>query len=374
MRRAMAIGILATGILAIGVAGGVYAWARDAAPFASTRLADGLPGEAVAATSATVAASQVPPATTPGTPGGTGRGLAFVINSAQASIDLIDVGSRRLVRRVPVLREPHHMALTPDHRFLLVGDTGGNEMLFLDPVTGAVTRRLPVSDPYQFGFSPDGKWLVVDGLLRNQVDLYDAATMRLAHRVKLASMPSHENFSPNSSVVYVSLQGTDSLAAIEVATGRVLWQSVVGPAPAGVLWHDGRLLVGVMGADYVAVVDPANGAVLRRVTTARGAHVLFVPPDQRAIYATNRIDGVVVVLDPATLAELRRFRIPGGPDDMDFAPDGRIWVTQRFARSLAVVDPRTGSYQTVPTGRSPHGIWLNTHDAFPASPMTVSAR
>ena len=108
--------------------------------------------------------------------------LAFVLNSGAASISLIDVATEHELRRIPVLREPHHMALTPDHTSLLVGDSGGNELLFLDPRTGELQRRMPVADPYQLQFSPDGRWLVITGLARNQIDLYDAATMKLVHR------------------------------------------------------------------------------------------------------------------------------------------------------------------------------------------------
>jgi len=272
------------------------------------------------------------------------------------------------------MREPHHMALTPDHRFLVIGDTTANEMLFLDPTNGTVERRITVSDPYQFGYSPDGKWLVVNGLLRNQVDIFDAATMQLAARVPVSSMPSHLTFSPDSATVYVSLQSSNSLVAIDVRSGKPVWKSVVGPVPAGVLWHRGKLLVGIMGADYVAVVDPATGHVERRVQTAKGAHVLFAPPDGKVIYVTNRVDGSIVVLNPDSLSEIRRFRIPGGPDDMDFAPDGKIWVTRRWAQSVAVVDPLTGAFQTIQTGRSPHGIWLNTHDNLHGSATLMSER
>ena len=115
-----------------------------------------------------------------------------------------------------MLREPHHVALSPDGKSLLVGDTVGNEMLFLDPLTGAMQKRMPVADPYQLGFSPNGKFLVVNGLARNQVDVYDAASMQLLKRFPTASMPSHLDYAPDSSRVFVSLQGTDSLVAIDL--------------------------------------------------------------------------------------------------------------------------------------------------------------
>ncbi len=301
------------------------------------------------------------------------RPLAFVINSNDATVSLIDTETRTEIQRIPVLREPHHMALTPDGSSLLVGDTAGNAVFFLDPATGATQRRVAISDPYQLQFSPNGKWLTVAGLARNQIDIYDAATLTLAHRIPAASMPSHINYSPDSSVAYVSLQGTDSLVAIDVRSGAVLWKAVVGKTPAGVLWLDGKILVGIMGSDYVAVVDPATGTVERRVQTAKGAHNLFVSPDGRTLYVCNRVDGSISLLDPKTLAVRGRIAMSGGPDDMDFAPDGKIWVTRRWAHTVAVLDPATGQFSTIETGRSPHGIWLNTHPSTPA-PTQVSAK
>ena len=50
------------------------------------------------------------------------EGLAFLINSNEASVSLFDVTTRTELRRIPVLREPHHMALTPDGKSLLIGD------------------------------------------------------------------------------------------------------------------------------------------------------------------------------------------------------------------------------------------------------------
>jgi DNA-binding beta-propeller fold protein YncE len=286
-------------------------------------------------------------------------GLAYVINSGGASISLVDMTSQRELRRIPVLREPHHVALSPDGKSLLVGDTVGNEMLFLDPATAALQKRMPVADPYQLGFSPNGKFLVVNGLARNQVDVYDAAGMQLLKRFPTASMPSHLDYAPDSSRVFVSLQGTDSLVAIDLNKLAILWTAKIGKTPAGVLWHDGRVLVADMGTDYVAVVDPADGHVTGRIHTGKGAHNLFISPDRKVIWVNNRVGGTTTSLDAATLAPIRSYAIPGGPDDIAFAPDGKLWITRRWAEKVAVLDPTTGEYQTIEVGRSPHGLFLN---------------
>ena len=123
---------------------------------------------------------------------------------------------------------------------------------------------------------------------------------------------------PTAAWVFVSLQGTDRLIAIETASGHVLWNTKVGRTPAGVLWNRGHLLVGIMGEAHFAVVDPVDGHVIRTVPTGRGAHTMFVTHDGKLIYATNRVDGTLTVIDPETLAVLRTIRLPGGPDDLDY--------------------------------------------------------
>lgn len=286
-------------------------------------------------------------------------GVAYVINSAGASISVVDMATQQEVRRIPVLREPHHLVLSPDGKSLLVGDTAGNEVLFLDPATGAIQKRIPIADPYQLGFSPDGRFLVVAGLARNQIDVYEAPGMKLLKRFPVIATPSHVAYAPDSGAVYVTLQDSDRLVAIDLKKLEVLWNQPVGKTPAGVLWLNGKLLVADMGTDYVAQIDPADGRTLAKIQTGKGAHNLFLSPDRKILWVNNRAGGTTVALDATTLKLIRGYTIPGGPDDIDFAPDGKLWITRRWAAKVAVLDPATGSYQTVAVGRSPHGLFLN---------------
>lgn len=298
-------------------------------------------------------------------------GIAFVLNSAGASISVIDMATQKEVRRIPALREPHHLALSPDGTSLLIGDTAGNQMMFLDPNTGAVQKRMPIADPYQLWFSPDGRFLTVNGLARNQVDVYDAADMKLLKRFHVVATPSHLAYAPDSSTVFVSLQDSDKLAAFDLRTMTEKWTVPVGKTPAGVLWLNGKLLVADMGTDYIAQVDPANGHVLDHIPTGKGAHQLFLSPDRKILWVNNRAGGTTISLDAATLKPIRTYAIPGGPDDMDFAPNGKIWITRRWAEKVAVLDPATGVYETIEVGRSPHGIFLNPKAP---SPTMLSSR
>ena len=222
---------------------------------------------------------------------------------------------------------------------------------------------MPVADPYQLGFSPDGKWLTVTGLARNQVDVYDAATTAAGQALPARSMPSHLAYSPDSSVVYVSLQGTGRLAAIDLAA----W---LGAVERRGRQHAGRRDVArrqrcwspIMGTDYVAVVDPADGHVERRVLTGRGAHQIFLPPGRQDDLCQQPRRRHDVALDATTLDDRAPTRSRGGPDCIDFAPDGKLWITQRFAQKVAVLDPASGD--VCRRSRRPLAAWHlpNAHD------------
>ena len=194
-------------------------------------------------------------------------GVAFVVNSNAASISVVDMATMQEVRRIPTLREPHHLTISPDRKSLLVGDTAGNQMMFLDPASGEVQKRVAVADPYQLIFSPDGKILTVAGLARNQVDVYDYPAMTLRKRFPAKSTPSHIAYSPDGATVFVTLQDSDKLMAIDLRKMEPKWTQPIGKTPAGVMWHNGKVLVANMGTDYVAIADPADGRVVGKIVT-----------------------------------------------------------------------------------------------------------
>jgi DNA-binding beta-propeller fold protein YncE len=284
--------------------------------------------------------------------------MVFVLNSGDASISVLDARERTELRRMPALREVHHAVLTPDGSTLVVGDSGGNELIFLDPGTGELRNRVRISNPYHLEYSPDGKYLVVASLRRDQVDIYDAGTMALLGRLQQPDKPSHVAFSPDSRFAYVTLQGTGEVVAVDLVTRMAAWTVAVGPEPAGIIWHRGRLIIGLMGSTNFVQLDPMTRQVTHAFSVGRGAHVVVASPDGRSLYATARVESGLWEVDADTLEVRRRFDVPGGPDCISFDPDGRLWMTLRWLGRVGVLDPRTGTLEQIRVGRSPHGIFV----------------
>jgi YVTN family beta-propeller protein len=289
--------------------------------------------------------------------------IAVVLNSQDATVSVINKLTYAELRRIPVGKEPHHLMQTPGGAALIVASSAGNELLFLDPTSGEVERRLAnIADPYQIGFSPDGRWFVVNALRLNRVDIYAADGFKLVKRIPLGRTPSHMAFDRASTHVFVTLQESDEIAAIDLATAQIEWKMPVGRQPAGI-WmtpDDRHLLVGIMGRDYVEVIDWRARKSVRKIVTAQGAHNFQALGDRRHVLVSNRAADSISVVDQETLTVVATFSVPGGPDDMEVSHDGKeLWVTNRWARSVSVVDLATYKVvRRIPVGRSPHGIFF----------------
>jgi YVTN family beta-propeller protein len=287
--------------------------------------------------------------------------LAMVMNSGEASVSVIDMTTRKVVRTLPTLREPSHWALSPDRSKLYIADASGNALFILDPVTGNPLGHKVIADPYQLGYTPDQRYLVVNALRLNFVDIYDAVDLHLVKRLSVGGMPSHLDFSPDSRWSFNSMQESGTLVSIDLASLAPRWKTKVGSTPAGVLWHQGKVLCCVMGTHDVVQMDPASGAILRRIETGIGPHNIFRTADGETIYVSNRVGGTLAALDPDTLAVRRTYPLhASGPDDLGVAPDGKLWIALRFREQVAILDPASGEYETIDVGRAPHGIFLNT--------------
>ena len=291
--------------------------------------------------------------------------VVVVLNSRDATISLIDQNTFKEIGSFPVGKEPHHLMPTPDNKSLIVAAATGNELYFLDPKTGKIQSLVKdIADPYQIGFSPNQKWFISNGLRLDRIDIYgfDGKTLKLAKRLPLPKMPSHMTFSADSTLAFITLQGTDEIAAVDLATQTVKWTMPIGKQPAGIyMTPDNKyLLVGVMGSDYVAVVDWRTQKIIKKIKTGDGAHNFRPQGDKRHVFVSNRVAGTINILDLETLENVGAINVPGGPDCMEVTADGKtMWVTQRWVKQVSVVDIASRKViKTIPVGRSPHGIYF----------------
>lgn len=294
----------------------------------------------------------------------------FVLNSQDANIHVIDPDSWSVTRRIPTGKEPHHLYLTPDEKSVIVANAANDSLTFIDTRTAEVQRVVRnIIDPYHLRFSPDMKWLVTVANRLNHIDLYrwDGSNLTLAKRIPSAKTPSHLWIDSNSTTVYTTMQDSDELVAVDLATQTIKWRVKTGSLPADVFGtaDDRFLLVGMTGGREVQVFDisvqPAR--LVKSIPTGEGAHAFRALGDGRHVLVSNRVANTISKIDLQTLEVVGSFKAPGGPDCMEVTADGRLLlVSSRWIQKMSVIDLATGRLvRQVRVGKSPHGIWTLEH-------------
>ncbi|MEJ8854023.1 YncE family protein [Variovorax robiniae] len=296
----------------------------------------------------------------------------FVLNSLDATVSVIDPVSWAEKQRIPTGKEPHHLYLTPDEQSLIVANSAGDSLTFLNPRTAEVQRVVHgIIDPYQLQFSRDMKWFVTAGNRLNHVDIFrwDGKELKLAKRIATGKTPSHIWIDRTSTIAYVTMQDSDELIAVDLATQAIKWRTPTGAMPADIYGINGdkTLLVGLTGSDGVQVFDVSGPQpkAIGKILTGKGAHAFRAAGDGKSVFVSNRVSNSISRIDIQTLKVTDDYPVPGGPDCMDVSADGKtLFVTSRWAKKLSVVDLAAHKVvRQVNVGRSPHGVWTLDHGA-----------
>ncbi|MGH6638162.1 MAG: YncE family protein, partial [Polaromonas sp.] len=290
----------------------------------------------------------------------------FVLNSLDDSVSVINPGTWTETKRIATGKQPHHLYLTPDEKSVIVANALSDSLTFIDPKTAEVQRTVRgILDPYQLRFSPDMKWFVTAANRLNHIDIYrwDGKNIKLAKRVATGKTPSHLWIDSKSSTISSTMQDSDELIAVDLASQSIKWRTRTGSLPADVYGtaDDRLLLVGLTGSDAVEVYDVSGKTPQRSkvIKTGAGAHAFRALGDKRHVLVSNRVANSISKIDLQTLEVVDNYAAPGGPDCIEVSPGGKqILVSSRWARKLTVIDVASRKIvQQVNVGKSPHGVW-----------------
>ena len=140
----------------------------------------------------------------------------YVPNLRGNSVTVIDPTTLKVVDSFKVGRSPQHIVPSWDMRTLWVANNAergkDGSLTPINPRTGKPGKELPVDDPYNVYFTPDGHSIIIVAEAKHRLDFRDPRTMRCrafpAHphdgpfgRVQLPFLGS-KNLAPNGRLFY----------------------------------------------------------------------------------------------------------------------------------------------------------------------------
>jgi YVTN family beta-propeller protein len=336
----------------------------------------------------------------------------YVPNRSDGTVSVIDPATLQVVDTFKVGVDPQHIVPSWDLKTLWVANNAegrkDGSLTPVDPRTGKPGRSIPVDDPYNLYWSPDGRYAIVVAEAFKRLDFRDAQSMKMEFSIPTPECDgiNHADFSIDGRYVLFTCEFGSSLTKVDLVNRKVvetirLTPYFDRPEVMEILNRPGRkpkrmmdptqpramirttgmpqdvraspdgktFFVADMMADGVHVVDFDSFRQTGFIPTGVGAHGLYPSRDGKSLYAANRGSnkirgsadgkGSVSVIDFATRTVKITWPVPGGgsPDMGNVSADGRyLWLSGRYDDEVYRFDTSSGAVDKVKVGREPHGL------------------
>ena len=319
------------------------------------------------------------------------KSLVYVPNSTANTVQVIDPRTFAVIGTYATGREPQHVVPSWDMKTLWVNDDLGNDMVPIDPATGRPGKRVPVQDPYNLYFTPDGSHALVMAERLRRIDVLDPRTLALQRSLAVPCRGvNHADYSADLSFLLASCEFSGKLLVIDRQATKVLTvlnlNDIATPGATSVrqamqmggprsslqpgasampqdvrLAPDGtRFLVADMLRNGIWVISAKDRRVERFIHTGLGAHGIYPDREGRRMFVSNRDEGSVSVVDASSLAITATWRIPGGgsPDMGGVTADGsQLWLSGRYNAEVYVLNTTSGTLiKRIKVNGGPHGL------------------
>lgn len=265
---------------------------------------------------AALAVVQEPSAPVPGL-----TGTVVVVNQQSDTVTLVDLKTMEAYRHVPVVGGPHEAAASPYGRRVLV--TNYNKQ-GAGPQKALSLLALPSGDTLK---------------------TIDLGEYRAPHDVRWV----------DGSRVVVTSEANQALLVVNVESGAIekVFRTEAGVSHMLALSTDRtRLYCSNMRDGSVSAFDFQSGKKLADVKTGKECEGVGVTPDGRWVWAGNRAEDSISIIDTRTLQVVKHLPSPGFPYRVQFTPNGRFaLVPHATASALVVADVATQTIaKTIPLG------------------------
>jgi YVTN family beta-propeller protein len=289
----------------------------------------------------------------------------YVPNSGDNTVDVIDPETFKILNHFSVGKQPQHVVPSYDLKTLWVLNDLDDSLTHVDPATGQKLETVKVEDPYNLYFTPDGRFAIVVAERLRRLDFRDAATMKLVERVPVPCRGvDHMDFPPSGRYLIATCEFSGDLVKVDLETRKVVGTLKLSEKamPQDIrLSPDGRVFyVADMMSNGVFVIDGEKLETIRFIETGKGTHGLYPSRDAKVIYASNRGEGSITVLEANTGKIVTKWQIPGGgsPDMGGVSVDGKVlWLSGRYNAEVYALDTSDGHLLTrIKVGKGPHGL------------------
>ncbi len=234
---------------------------------------------------------------------------------------------------------------------LWVNNRTANNVLALDPATGAMLAFIPVgARPIGITIPPGTGKVYVANETGNTVSVISKGTRTVITTIAMGAKPHHISHSPDGRFVYVAEFGTNKIGVIDTSMDKRVTEFVAGAANA--LTHaivcsrDGRTLYAVNTvSNTLDAIDAQTGAPLWSLAVGNDPNEFVASANGRTGYISLRAENKVKVINLETRAITGEFVTGVQPETLALAPNGKTLIValRENPAKVSVIDLTTNN-------------------------------
>ncbi len=314
----------------------------------------------------------------------------YVPNEISGNVTVIDPATMEVIDTYPTGFIPQHVVPSYDMKKLYVLNNSGNSIVPIDPLTGKPDAAIPVDDPYNLYFTPDGSEGIVVAEAEQRFDFVDPNTFAVRSSLQTdCNGLNHLDYTIDGRFFIATCEFDGRMIKVDIAKREVVGSLLIDISQSGKanpikkiaqpqdvrLSNDGKVFyIADLITDGVYLVDPDTLAQVGFIRTGVAAHGLYPSRDGKSLYVVNRgtnaipapgsfkgkAKGSIAVLDFASRTVVDEWVVPGNgsPDMGNLTADGKqLWLGGRYDDEVYVFDTEKGELiNRIKVGQNPHGL------------------
>jgi YVTN family beta-propeller protein len=243
----------------------------------------------------------------------------YITNEAESTVDVVDAGSLKIVKRIALTNHPNNIAISKDGKRVyaaIVAGAGAVDVIDTATLTRVKSIRTEggIHNPY---VTPDGKYLVAGSIIGRKITVIDAKTEEIAWTIPMEAGVRPICFETNADGstrrMFVQLSDFHGFVTVDWASRQVADKVKLPEVPV-----NERHTEGLQGS-------PAHG--------------IGIAPDGKTLWVNSKVNSRVYVYAMPGLELITSVKVGDHPDWLTFTPDSkRIYVANAGSNSVSAID------------------------------------